>query len=413
MVWFKRHILMVAFLLTHFVLSAQDHVATDTLAKEISTLDSVQVSVLTCTPGKDLYAKFGHTALRVQNVTRRVDAVFNYGCFDYNADNFVMKFLLGKTDYLLGAEPFDYFIERYGQMGIGVTEQVLNLTEVEANELLGLLVVNLRPENQEYRYKWLYDNCTERARDMVEKAVGGEVVYEKAPTAVTVRQLLRQCLTDSPWTSFGIDMILGAEIDQKVDRRVQMFLPDVFRAEADEAHIINNKGERTPYVKRKVVIMEETNEADTPHPLTSPRFVFSLLLLAVALIGWWEHIKKQYCLWVDVLLHTAQGVAGILVAFLFFFSEHPGVSTNWLVILFNPLPLLYAAWLILCQQKKRKNVLAYVNLAVVAGFLVTMAVCPQSFDLAMWQVVLVLLVRAVAQTERLKVKNGKLEDLHT
>jgi hypothetical protein len=394
----KRHILLwIVFVWTGLNLSAQEPMKDD-------TKDSVCVSVLTCTAGKDLYAKFGHTALRVQNVTRGADVVFNYGCFDYNADNFVMKFVLGETDYLLGAEPFDYFIERYGRMGIGVTEQVLNLTQTEANDLFRLLIENLQPENQEYRYKWLYDNCTERARDMVEKAVEGKVAYEKAPTDVTVRQLLRQCLTDSPWTSFGIDMILGAEIDRKVDKRVQMFLPDVFRAEADEAHIINNKGESTPYVRSKAVILKETNEADTPHLLTSPQFVFSLLLLAVALLGWWENIKKRYCLWMDVLLHTAQGLAGILVSFLFFFSEHPGVSTNWLVILFNPLSLAYAAWIIYCQRKQRKNVLAYANLAVVVGFLVTMAVCPQSFDFAMWQVVLVLLIRAVKQTEYIQKK---------
>lgn len=142
--------------------------------------DSLSVSVLTCTPGADLYAKFGHTALRVQNHTNQNDVVFNYGCFDGAANDFMWKFLLGQTDYLLEAEPYESFVARYGRMGNGVTEQTLNLSQEESLQLAYLLLENIRPENQQYRYMWLYDNCTERARNMVEHAVNGKIVYQRA-----------------------------------------------------------------------------------------------------------------------------------------------------------------------------------------------------------------------------------------
>jgi hypothetical protein len=102
-----RHICFLAFFMLAWTsLSAEVSVSVeDSVTAEIP-LDSIEVSILTCTPGKDMYAKFGHTALRVRDYTVHRDVVFNYGCFDYNANNFVLKFLLGQTDYLLDAEEF-------------------------------------------------------------------------------------------------------------------------------------------------------------------------------------------------------------------------------------------------------------------------------------------------------------------
>lgn len=361
-------------------------------------MDSIEVSILTCTPGKDMYAKFGHTALRVRDYTIRKDVVFNYGCFDYNANNFVLKFLLGQTDYLLDAEEFDFLKYRYGLLGNGVSEQVLNLSQEEANRLLMLLLENLRPENQEYRYNWLYDNCTERARDMIEKAVDGKIEYsDKVDENVTVRDMLHKCLDKSPWVSFGIDMILGDEIDRKVDKRIMMFLPDVFKTESEGAYIKKSNGEQVEYVAGRSQVLEDINGPEEAHLLGSPLFVFSLVLLCSIGLMLQEFKRKQKTVWLDVTLHICQGLAGLLVAFLFFFSEHPAVDSNWLVIIFNPLPLFYAGWMLYCHKKGRRNTLSYVNLAAIAGFLVTMAVCPQSFNVAMWLVVLSLLVRALSQ----------------
>ena len=360
--------------------------------------DSITASILTCTPGEDLYAKFGHTALRVQNHTVGMDVVFNYGCFDYHVENFVLKFILGQTDYMLGAEPYNAFIYRYQQMGIGVSEQSLNLSPTETAGLLLLLANNLRPENQVYRYSWLYDNCTERARDVVEKVIDGTVVYKRAETHITVREILRECLKDVPWTGFGIDMLLGEEIDKPADRRIQMFLPALFMAEADEADITRMNGESIPLVLNKQEILKETRAHESSSFFFTPLFLFSLLLFAACILFIREcHQRKNY-LWFDVMLCTLQGLAGILIAFLFFFSEHPSVNSNWLVILFNPLPLFYAEWMIYCKRKHKKNVLAYANTAIIAGFFITMLVCPQSFNTAMYIVVLLLLVRSAAQS---------------
>lgn len=394
-----RHIYLLAFfMLAWLPVSAQDASAVEDSATAALPLDSIEISILTCTPGKDMYAKFGHTALRVRDYTIHRDVVFNYGCFDYNANNFVLKFLLGQTDYLLDAEEFEYLKYRYGMLGNGVSEQVLNLSQEEGNRLLALLLENLRPENQEYRYNWLYDNCTERARDVIEKAVDGRIEYAgMVDEEMTVRDMLHECLEKSPWVSFGIDMILGDEIDRKADKRIMMFLPNVFKTELDGAYIVKSNGEKLEYVAGRSKVLEDTNGPDEAYLLGSPLFVFSLLLLCTIGLTLKEFKRKRITVWLDVTLHTCQGLAGLLVAFLFFLSEHPAVDSNWLVILFNPIPLFYAGWLLYCYKKRKRNLLSYVNLAVTTVFLVTMAVCPQSFNIAMWLVALSLLVRALSQ----------------
>ena len=359
--------------------------------------DSLSVSVLTCTPGVDLYAKFGHTALRVQNHTTQRDVVFNYGCFDGTANDFALKFMLGQTDYLLEAEPYVHFVERYGYMGNGVTEQVLNLSQEESMQLVYLLLENIQPAHQQYRYMWLYDNCTERARDMVERAVNGKIVYLRAPQEQTIRQMLHQCLEQDAWTDFGIDMILGAEIDQPVDKRIQMFLPAFYSNEVSEAQIERADGSKVPYLTATHQILTDTNESQPTPFLLSPLFVFALLLAASILLFIYEWKHGQYVLWLDVPMHIAQGLAGIIVAFLFFLSEHPAVDSNWLVVVFNPLPLFYAVWLIYCHHQQKQNKLSYINMAVLVIFIVSMAFCPQTFNPAMWLVVLSLFVRSLSQ----------------
>lgn len=358
-------------------------------------LDSLCVSIITCEPGKDLYTKFGHTALRIQNSSNNDDIVFNYGCFNYNSDNFVYKYILGQTDYLLEAEPAAYFIERYKRMGVKVSEQVLNLTPSEESKLFILLEENLLPENQEYRYSWLYDNCTERARDMLEKAVEGKIRYNRKSQDMTVRDILRGCLKNTPWIDFGINMILGFEIDKVADQRTKMFIPAFFENEVDGATIERTNNSPIDYVLQKKILLDGSYEEEDSW-IPTPIITFSILAAIVVLITLIDIRRRLLTLWIDVLLHILQGIAGILVSFLFFFSEHPAVDSNMLVIVFNPLSILYATWLIFCHVKRRRNIFAGINLVILALFIISMFWAPQCYHPAMYIIVSILLIRALA-----------------
>jgi len=354
-------------------------------------------SLLTCTPGTDAYAHFGHTAILMEEGGEAV--VYNYGCFDSSQRHFVLNFVKGDTNYRLEQETRRFFLWRYSELGNGVTEQVLNLTPAEARRLKALLAENLRPENQTYLYSWLYDNCTERARDIIEQAVEGTVVYERTERAVTARQMLHEKLQAALWLRLGIDLLLGQEIDTLAPRRLQMFIPSYYQAEIDSACIVGTDGTRRPLVSRAgELLTESAKNHETPSPL-SPVVVFSLLLMAVCGVSAYDAKQNQLSMWLDVTLHTLQGLAGVIVAYLFCFSKHPAVDSNWQVVLFNPLFLCYAIWLLICTVQRRNNWLAPVNLAVTAAFLVLMLMVRQTFNPAIWLVALILLARAITQTK--------------
>jgi hypothetical protein len=128
-------------------------------AKSQLPMDSMQVSLLTCSPGTEVYSLYGHTALRCRNITRNQDLVYNYGVFSFQQPHFVWRFILGECDYMVQPVPWPYFIKEYGERGSTVTEQVLNFSSIEANRLAMLLYVNSLPENCQYRYNFLYNNC--------------------------------------------------------------------------------------------------------------------------------------------------------------------------------------------------------------------------------------------------------------
>ena len=141
--------------------------------------DNIKVSLMTCAPGTEIYALFGHTALRYEDTARGEDWVFNYGMFSFNTPHFIYRFVKGETDYELGVTRYPYFEGSYAMRGSSVYQQTLNLTISEKQELRRLLEENYLPKNRVYRYNFFYDNCTTRARDIIEKCIEGKVVYSE------------------------------------------------------------------------------------------------------------------------------------------------------------------------------------------------------------------------------------------
>ena len=111
--------------------AAKDSEVSDSISDSISDSlneDPIQFALLTCSPGELIYELYGHTAIRYTNMQTGDDWVFNYGVFDFNTPNFVLRFLTAACDYELGVVPFDYFCREYGLRGSSVYQQVLNLT---------------------------------------------------------------------------------------------------------------------------------------------------------------------------------------------------------------------------------------------------------------------------------------------
>ena len=222
--------------------------------------DSIRISLLTCASGGEIYSLFGHTAIRYENFTRNIDAVFNYGMFNFNAPNFILRFALGETDYQLGATNYEHFVAEYNYLGRDVWQQTLNLTPDEKEHLFNLLQENYRPENREYRYNFFYDNCATRPRDQIEKAIDGSLRYADNmtdnDTGVSFRDLLHKYSEGHPWSRFGMDMCMGSEADKPINRRLMMFVPFYVQEYFNTAQIIDKEGKARPLVSSEEKIVE-------------------------------------------------------------------------------------------------------------------------------------------------------------
>ena len=97
-------------------------------SRAVESADSVDIALLTCGPGDEVYSLYGHTAIRYTDHRTGEDMVINYGMFSFNQDYFVLRFVFGLTDYQMGITPFDYFMREYQYEGRWVYQQTLNLT---------------------------------------------------------------------------------------------------------------------------------------------------------------------------------------------------------------------------------------------------------------------------------------------
>ena len=368
-----------------------------------SPMDSVRISLLTCAPGSEIYALFGHSAIRYENPEKDQDWVFNYGMFSFKEPNFVMRFIKGETDYQLGVVPFRYFETEYALRGSSVYQQVLNLTDEEKAKLISLLEENYLPSNRVYRYNYFYDNCTTRARDKVEESIQGKVVYPETKKEVSFRDIIHEFTAGSEWGEFGIDLCLGSEADEPIDERKQMFAP-FYMMEAARGAMIHRADTVVPLVLEEFKVVDAVLEDEPAFPL-SPMTCAMGLLVATAFVVGWGIRKGRPCLAWNVLMFFLQGLGGCIVAFLFFFSLHPTVGSNWLLMLFHPLALFYLPIMIYRGIKGKKDPYHWLNVVLLTSFMILMPFISQEFNLTVLPLALSLLLVSVGHIYTYYLKN--------
>ena len=339
------------------------------VAAPLQETDSVapvpEISLITCSPGKDVYELCGHSALRVKIGDE--DMAVNYGIFDFNSPNFIYRFVKGETDYMVAAYPFSYFLEQYHRQGREVYEQTLNLTPQQAKKLVELLSVNLLPENRTYRYNYVKDNCSTRPLTMVERAIGDTITLTQLPDSVgnTFREIMRRHHANYPWYQFGIDLALGNGIDYKINNRERAFAPMLLMEMMKDARI----GSQPAVSAANLIVAAQPGggpDAPTPWYLT-PTTLFSLLLIVTCAIALRDIKRRKVTRWFDAVIFAVFGITGCVMAFLVFISVHEATSPNYLLLWLNPFCLIVPTCIYI--KKCRSLVIFYGIANFVALFL--------------------------------------------
>lgn len=394
-----RHLTSIfAFLcgiLMSYDVSAQ-HIRTESVADSTLT-----ISLLTCSPGHEAYELYGHTALLVESRQSATAVVYNYGVFDFEAPHFLWRFILGKCDYLLCPQRMDAFLYQYAERGSSVVKQVLNLTQAEAARMDSALRKEAELENRVYRYHIFRNNCTTRARDLIERCIDGEVVYPIRAPRHTFRSMLHTYTKGCDWVREGTDLLLGTDVDTLLTERDEQFAPLYMMAYADSAFIDRGLRRYSPMVRERVVLLAENparQQIDAARqfsfPLSPSAFAWGLLALGL-LLAIYECWRRRVVWPVDVLLLTLQGVVGVLLTFMALFSVHPAVASNWQVWVFNPLPLFFVYPVMKAARQRQFHVYHVFAAAFLTLFILFSFFIPQHFSILTRPLVLLLLSRAL------------------
>jgi hypothetical protein len=296
-----------------------------------------RITVLTCSPGPDLYSVFGHSAIRVEDEYRgqRLDEVYNYGTFEFDED-FYFKFVKGHLDYKLSRTDFGTFQQEYLYTGRGIIEQELRLDSADRQRLYALLIENYKPENRVYRYDYFYDNCSSRIGEIICKSAQGDIkLTYVSQEPYTFRDAIDNYLQHMPWSDLGIDIALGLPCDRVMDSGQDMFLPDSLLMELNFATY-----KQGGLVSRPVEVIPQEYYPQAANKGT-PMQVFLLVLLIQ--VVWQRFAPKQPMVTLfDRLLLFVTGIIGVLLAFLWFGTDHQAAAWNLNLLWANPLNLCIA-----------------------------------------------------------------------
>lgn len=364
-------------------------------AQQLQEEDSVHVSLVTFYPGSEPHNIWGHSEIRVQQGP--VDVYFNYGVFDFQAPAFMWRFMLGQTDYLCQPVPRAYAM--LGMENRRMVEQELNLPQDKAIMVRDFLWNNAQPENRTYRYKFLSDNCSTRPRDIIEMAAGEGLRYPAmSDSTVTYRDILAHYCRNYAWERFGIDLVLGWDVDTVLDQRATMFIP-MLLMDAVAGATITTDSTTTRLVRATTVPIDKSTEGNVRPPTPwylSPMTVAVLVLALTLMVTWRDWRRHDVARWFDTVLFSAGGLAGCLLFFLIFFSTHEATSPNINIAWLNPVLLLLA---ILPWFKKTRNAARWLhalNALVVALLMLAWPWQPQVGNFAFFPLMTALVTRSLA-----------------
>jgi len=332
--------------------------------------NDIEISLLTCSPGTEIHSHFGHTGLRVNDKLNRKDIVYNFGLFDYNTPNFALRFIKGRLEYKLGIQRTSNFIRQYDYEQRAVYEQKLNLNSASKSRILDRLEFLYLPENRYYLYSFIKKNCSTEVRDLIFE---NDVQYENKLTGKSARDLINSYLKNNRWLRFGINLILGRFVDQELNVHQTMFLPDYLYNVAGVAQYNGSN-----------LVKEDLSLNKVPKPISgsnlfSPLLIFSIIALLL-------FIKQLRLL--RYVLYALFGITGVILLWLWFFSDHPELKNNFNLLWCNPLYLLYIPMAFLKKQNK-----VYI-ICMIAFLLIALLVWIlniQVFDIAVLPILVTLL----------------------
>tara|TARA_B100000212_G_C27378331_1_gene535737 strand:+ start:45 stop:1205 length:1161 start_codon:yes stop_codon:yes gene_type:complete len=362
-------------------------------ANEFVDKSRYKISILSIGEGPSLVDAFGHTAIRIKDAELKNDVVFNFGVYDFNSPNFYSNFVKGRPEYKLGIQNYNNLIQNYIRQKRYIVEHQLNLDQNSIKIIIDLLVEKLN--DPYYIYDYFRDNCTTRAADIVIDKTNNKFKDDKleSETVFSFRNLIHEKINENSWAALGIDLCLGAIIDKKINTRETFFLPENLMNYLDlfEADII----------KRNIIYSPESKisyQENLPSPLLV-NLILSLIIVAVTIFNF---KRNKWNKSLDILIFLISGSIGILIIFLWFFSNHFAGAQNFNLLWAFPFnfTLIFAIY----KTKIPNWSIGYIKLLIILIILLFLhwITGVQKYNLTLLPIFIALLIRYTFLVNRIK-----------
>lgn len=294
--------------------------------------DFVTAYILFAQPSGALYSRFGHVTLRMKCPTYNLDYIYTYE--SENAASRILRFFAGKLKMGLFAVSTDMYLDNNAGEHRGVKQYELDIPVCARRNLWRVLDEHVA-EGIELPYNYLTRGCAYSTRGFLRDGLDTITIdYGTWPKKydLTRRELTAMRLDDSPWCRAFLHLISNGSIDAPCTKYEKIIMP------ADLLEMLMQaKVQGHPILKADCTELLPDGPG-LKAPLVTPNMVaIALLLLTmVAAFMRWR--------FVDYVLLALQTVLGLVTVYLVCFSSLCCTEWSWLIIPFNPLPLICWKW---------------------------------------------------------------------
>mgnify|MGYP006210025125 CR=1 FL=1 len=154
---------------------------------------------------------------------------------------------------------------------------------LQKNAIFQALETNLLPENREYAYKFFYDNCSTRIRDVIERNAPGKYRWIQNPSleGKSYRDWMNKYLAPNSWVTLGMNLALGIPSNVSATASQACYLPDNLASATNLAKGLS---------ANPVTLFDAEVSEEAGFDFTGPFVILSVLIVLVGLTTY----KKQF-----------------------------------------------------------------------------------------------------------------------
>ncbi len=291
--------------------------------------NKVDIELYTFGVGENYWEAFGHSALRVK--INEIDYLYGFGYFDFDDEDFFLKFARGKMQYFLGIQETSLEIDDYIKQGRAIWSQKLDLSSLQKKQLISRLNFLAQGENRYYHYDYFLNNCTSQIRDLLDEVTNGEISKQlKGVQTNKSWNDLTFPVSNQSWMNLGIAIAYGIPAYQSRDKWSLSVFPEDFAHDLEQINTQTNwNGE--------MVQLHKAAKQLVKHSFIKTHYAL-IMLVSLILIGLLIPLLMKFTVYTWLI---GQSLIGIALLFLWFFSEHSVAIWNVNLLLFFPFAFVF------------------------------------------------------------------------